>query len=612
MSNYEPSFDDPTGYLYNVIYRKEKNYRHIRVPETIVYEHNFPRAWYYYEGEVLFKRTGKELNRHSVYDALTRRLPANVSDPVVAVYLCVPRRQGRSANQGPEPTDPEQPSLYKSKERERQLPHTQAAILALQSAATFGLGDDKFDIKFILKSQLNQFIFEGTKGERGVLQAFIHPRGKHNDVIKAIWTPGLCIVQRRLNRHEQYDPLHSLYERTITEKVQVGHVDEGQIASAATTEVQSLIQQMAADMKQLQNHHQQVHTLVLFLKINPRRVLHVLFSPLILVRDVVPLSRLQHEPCVQTHMNFRHDFELVPGQGVVQIPESQKPPDESGQSKQLQKIKNISNAPLNLQYQFFKSSLLPSGNNASPLLSTAATNTLACTHGITPKQSLLLQRFEKLVHSVEHPIQYSPLSRTWTPSRPSRSVQPSLTSNALKKVPPSPDEWSQNSAAFASPPGSDDSPCHSPGRVSPVHSPMHSPSRSRSPSPVRPSHGPRQASHLSSDQSSPRGSRFGSPSRAHPTPRGLRHKSLQRSRSGSPTFTRPQSTVGLRSSQMLHPSSPPASPPGASTPISPTQSATSRKGRSAAERPRTALARLQAQPFQDLVVSPLLVHFPGL
>mmetsp|Transcript_145745 Transcript_145745/g.254421 ORF Transcript_145745/g.254421 Transcript_145745/m.254421 type:complete len:530 (-) Transcript_145745:308-1897(-) len=418
--------DDPMGYLLNLIERKGANYRNVLLPETIVYEHNFPRAWYCYEGETLFRRLGKDVtDSQSLYHALTQRYPNHNPDAAVAIYVSyadalvhpklIEPAPGRYGSTSPD-------KVKYTVARNAGVPSSAAAASALQCATNFDWGDDKFNILYLTRSQLKLFLLAKQKGERGILQAYVPPRGKHNDVIKATWTQGICMIHRRWNRNVHTDRSLEAYDRNVVEKPKVWIVQEAQIAPVICAEITRVLDQIAEDIKAVED--QQVEKLVMFFKVDQRRVLNLMFCPLIELKQAAPKKSIP-VPTVQTHLNFRHDFDQHTAKGhghagSAEKHEPQKSHYEGSHFHQLQRLKSVRNKPMNIQYQFFKTSLLPVTNHASPLLSTAALNPLACPSGLTPKQSLLLQRFEKLVQEVELDDQRSLKRR----SRPTSACRP--------------------------------------------------------------------------------------------------------------------------------------------------------------------------------------------
>ncbi len=64
------------------------------------------------------------------------------------------------------------------------------------------------------------FLEDKSSIKDGVLQHFIHPKGLHNETIRCIWGPKLCLFERCINRHKLYDKSIDLYKRVLTYEVE--------------------------------------------------------------------------------------------------------------------------------------------------------------------------------------------------------------------------------------------------------------------------------------------------------------------------------------------------------------------------------------------------------
>lgn len=77
----------------------------------------------------------------------------------------------------------------------------------------------KIVIDYLTVSKLKEFLFEDTYEkpmQGGVLQRFVDPYGDHNTVIQAIWSPNLCVFNKRMNHRFLYDLGYDPYERAVT------------------------------------------------------------------------------------------------------------------------------------------------------------------------------------------------------------------------------------------------------------------------------------------------------------------------------------------------------------------------------------------------------------
>ena len=74
------------------------------------------------------------------------------------------------------------------------------------------------DIEYFDREGLKAFLAHGRKNQTGILQRFMQPTGggTHNALIQAIWTPNLCLMERRRTKQSLHDTRFGLYERTVT------------------------------------------------------------------------------------------------------------------------------------------------------------------------------------------------------------------------------------------------------------------------------------------------------------------------------------------------------------------------------------------------------------
>eukprot|EP00906_Rhabdomonas_costata_P027705 RCo039311 len=399
MQNHNPTLDDPLCFLYNFIFKKDKKYQHVRIPETVVYEHGFARVWYYYEGSTLYRHSPKEVADNKLIYNTFKRSTDRRKDAVVAIYITYA-----------DPSTQQNPltSLLRDKENRAYnadrrglwtdvyIPATVTAASTMETVSVFGVGDEKFTIQFFTREQLKSFINERPKGERGVLQRFIRSRLPRNEIIKAVWTPYLCMVHRRQNVHRYADPQYALYERSVTEKMHVNHVEEGQIAPTQAERVRQFCCRLVEDLRAMEGPARSVTQMVVFFKFDRQCQLHIVFCPVI-EYHTRPLRAVLCPPSAHSVME---PLPLSPPHSQAAAADRDRSHDEVALLARMGKLESITTASLPVQYQFFKSVFIANGSHGSALMNSSVP-ALSADKGITPKQSLLLQRFEKLVADVE-------------------------------------------------------------------------------------------------------------------------------------------------------------------------------------------------------------------
>ena len=74
------------------------------------------------------------------------------------------------------------------------------------------------NIEYFSSRSLHDFLQSCCKTNKsGILQRFINPHGsRHNSQIRAMWTPKLCLQERRRTKQELHDTRFALFERAIT------------------------------------------------------------------------------------------------------------------------------------------------------------------------------------------------------------------------------------------------------------------------------------------------------------------------------------------------------------------------------------------------------------
>ncbi|EAN91239.1 hypothetical protein, conserved [Trypanosoma cruzi] len=165
--------------LYLHLWKKNKGsesrLKDIRLPDTVVYEHNFPRAWYTYDGEAkeINKHPGKMLDAQSIYEHFSRSTP---DCDVVAQFLTT------CAQDNP-------------------------AISSEGGLLTY--------VKFFTAESLREFLFSPERKPDGILQKFVVPKGettmRKNSQLQVMWSPLVTVVYKRTNKQRLGDlhlPVH--------------------------------------------------------------------------------------------------------------------------------------------------------------------------------------------------------------------------------------------------------------------------------------------------------------------------------------------------------------------------------------------------------------------
>eukprot|EP00667_Euglena_gracilis_P004324 EG_transcript_4341 len=159
--------------LFHHLWKKNKNFTSCpgaRCPDTVVYEHNFPRGWYRYDPkhQEIVKLAGRCLDTSHICAAFST--PVQGTD-IVAQYISTAEDEG---------------------------------------------GRRLTNVEFFTREDLQTFLNTRKEKPDGILQRFVPTKGKENSQIQAIWSPRVCMVQRRSNKHAINDRYVAPYARCVT------------------------------------------------------------------------------------------------------------------------------------------------------------------------------------------------------------------------------------------------------------------------------------------------------------------------------------------------------------------------------------------------------------
>ncbi|KAK7200623.1 hypothetical protein NESM_000118500 [Novymonas esmeraldas] len=188
--------DGLCAHLYQYLHKNVKGREHamaaVLLPDTVVFDHNFPRAWYAYDrknGEIV-KRPGSMLDAQTMFDHFAQ--PAKGCD-IVAQFFHT------SVNVEEEWRSVLTPAQLRSR------------VYADQQLTY---------VEFFTADSLRRFLFDQKRKPDGVLQQFVVPKGegssRRNFQLQIIWTPSITTVYRRTNRCRLTDHVVPLANRAAT------------------------------------------------------------------------------------------------------------------------------------------------------------------------------------------------------------------------------------------------------------------------------------------------------------------------------------------------------------------------------------------------------------
>lgn len=189
--------------LYDHLWKSDKAKEHhlkcALIPDTVVFEHNFPRAWYAYDTKTseIIKRPGRLLDANSIYSSFA----SSDDNEIVAQFYY------RTYTKAATSTQPQRSPRKGEGARGRKSGENGAEELATS-------------VEFFTTSGLHDFLHQRKFKPDGVLQRFLLPKGnassRRNFQIQAIWSPRVLRVYKRTNRFRLNDRSATVEERAAT------------------------------------------------------------------------------------------------------------------------------------------------------------------------------------------------------------------------------------------------------------------------------------------------------------------------------------------------------------------------------------------------------------
>lgn len=163
----------------------------LRIPDTVIFRYGAPALWYFTSVDGTIKRKTKaKVNGEYIFKEFVKRESAS---GIVACYVSSVHADADSPALGGVSA-----SGHDSNEHE----------IAAGTRTT---------IEYLDRAGLQDFLFNRQRVRvDGILQRFVEPKGDHNNMIRVLWSPKVCLLERRINRRKMSDTKYDVYERAVT------------------------------------------------------------------------------------------------------------------------------------------------------------------------------------------------------------------------------------------------------------------------------------------------------------------------------------------------------------------------------------------------------------
>jgi len=251
----------------------------INIPDTVIFKYGQPTDWYFTAKNGRIKKKSRaNLIGARIEEAFTKHI---LGYDVIAAFITVPLFT--------EP-DPESTSV-----------NTQTTI------------------EFLDKDGLTNFLYNRKKEDsNGILQRFIEPKGVHNELIRAIWSPKVCLLERAENIHQLHDHRYGVYERCVTLEGPEYYITSAPLRGPVLAgQIQKICENVVAHISDVTFGQKQVTRLVANFKVDSRDKIWLTYSTSIRLNDA-----LENVAAGASSIGRHTRRQLVNIDNVVEIPSS--------------------------------------------------------------------------------------------------------------------------------------------------------------------------------------------------------------------------------------------------------------------------------------------------
>eukprot|EP00759_Apiculatamorpha_spiralis_P040871 PhF_6_TR39658/c0_g2_i1/m.58855 len=230
MKSHQIEGDGLLPLLYHYLFKKDKDFKSspgARIPDTVVYEHNFPRAWYSYESKSkeITKRAGKFLDVGHIYESFSRQ------------------------------------EEYRGKRRKY------CDIVAqYMYSRTCDDGTVEMNVEFFTDETLKQFLTVRRNRPDGVLQKFLIPKGTSNTQLQAVFSNRVTRIYKRTAIFRLDDRTKTPYERAVTFDGPSHLSEETIVSEKVQAEVRTICQNFVKHFNETE--HKPITRMCMFFKMD--------------------------------------------------------------------------------------------------------------------------------------------------------------------------------------------------------------------------------------------------------------------------------------------------------------------------------------------------------
>ncbi len=211
----------------------------INIPDTIIYKFGQPVQWYFTGIDGKVKRKHKQnLVNVRIEEAMTKKI---IGSDLVAFYIA--QEVDESDNQ-------------------------------------------RTSIEYFDREALHDFLYNRWKENSGILQRFVEPKGTQNVMVRAIWSPKVCLLERRINNRQLHDKRFGLYERAITYEGPEFHSSAAPLrGNVLPSQIQRICENMVTHVGEVSFQKHRIRRMVVNFKVDAKDRVWLLWASSVRLED---------------------------------------------------------------------------------------------------------------------------------------------------------------------------------------------------------------------------------------------------------------------------------------------------------------------------------------
>lgn len=257
--------------LYHYLWTKDEldSGPNINIPDTVVYRYRQPAMWFFTSSDGSIKKKNKS---NLVNVRIEEAFLKNKSGSDIVAYYISTRTEGA----GPE-------------------------------------AERRTTIEYLDERGFREFLYQRTKVNNGILQRFIEPKGVHNSMTRVIWSPKVCLLERRVNLQSLQDRRVDMYQRAVTYDGEEFNSKTVPVrGSILPAQVQNLAEAIVSHVAEVSFQKYKISRMVLNMKVSARGKLYLLWCSSLRVDGTAHGDESSGGAAAGLHLPSRHQHLIKP------------------------------------------------------------------------------------------------------------------------------------------------------------------------------------------------------------------------------------------------------------------------------------------------------------